>query len=141
MDFLRGFGAFLDIRYWFNPQPVPLGPSLVTDILLFFAWFVAAGVVLRVLAKVLRKSRPYRADVARRLATACAWTGIFGLLSLFFAYEQIPLLGMRLWFLCTILYFLWHLGRIAWYLTREYPEERREEEDRLRILKYLPHRK
>ena len=141
MEFLRGFEAFLDHRYWLNPQPVPLGPSLVTDILLFFSWFVVAGLVLYAVSKALRKRSAHRALIARRLASACGWTGVFGILALFFAYEQIPLLGMRFWFLATFAYFLWHLGKVAWYVTREYPVERREEEERLRILKYMPHHK
>lgn len=141
MDFLRGFGAFLDYRYWLNPAPVPLGPSLVSSILSFFAWFVVVSLVLAVLARWVRKSYPHASGVSRQFSNLFAWTGVLGLLFLFFTYEQIPLLGMRLWFLLIFAYFGYRLGKIAWYLVREYPAERREDEERERIEKYLTKRK
>jgi len=141
MDFLRGFAAFLDHRYWLNPTPVALGPSLVSGIFSFFAWFIVIGVGLAIGAHWVRKTHPRRTGLLRKFARLLTWTGVFGLLCLFFSYEQLPLLGMRLWFLVTVLYFLIRLGYVIWYLVRDYPRERREEEERRRIEKYLPHKK
>lgn len=141
MEFLRGFSVFFDYRYWFNPAPVALGPSLVSGILSFFAWFLIIGVGMFIGAHWVRKTHPRRAGLLRRFGWLLLWTGILGEMCLFFAYEQLPLLGMRLWFLATFLYFLIKLGFIVWYLVRDYPRERKEEEERRRIEKYLPRKK
>jgi len=138
MGSLRGFAPFLNPSYWMNPQPVPLGPGLVSSILTFFAWFILAALVFAFGAHWVRKTHPRRAALARRFSGLLAWTGSFGLLSLFFAYEQIPLLGMRFWFLLTFAYFLVQLGRIVWYVVRDYPRERAEEAERARIQKWMP---
>ena len=141
MQFLRGYAAFLDYRYWFNPNPVPLGPSLVGSIFVFFAWFVAAGIVLAVLGRVFRKRAALKAAIAARLAKMLVMTGLLGLLFLFFASEQVPLFGMRFWFLFDIILLVTWLGKIVWYIVKEYPKLRDGIEERQRLEKYMPKRR
>lgn len=141
MDFLRGYGAFLDYKYWINPFPVPLGPSLVAQIFFFFAFFLGAAIVLYAVAHTLRKKDALRADLLRRFAAPLVATGIFGLFCLFFAYEQSPFLGMRFWFLLTIAYFLVRLGMTVRYAVREYPKKRNAVAEQRRITQYLPRKK
>ncbi len=138
MDFLRGYSAFLKYQYWFNPNPVPLGPSLVSQILAFFGFFVVAAIALRVAAHVFRKKDVLRADILKRFARLLAWTGVLGLLALFVAYEQVPFFGMRFWFLPIFALFLIWLGRIAWFVVRDHPLRRRMAEERTQMEKYLP---
>jgi hypothetical protein len=140
LELLAGYAAFLDYRYWLNPHPVPLGSSLVGAIFAFFGWFIIATVALRVVAYSLRLKDALKADVFTRFASLLSWTGIIGLVLLFFSYEQIPLLGMRLWFLALFLAFVVWLLRIALYVVRDYPKLRQTQTERARFEKYLPKR-
>ncbi|MBN1585364.1 hypothetical protein JW899_03290 [Candidatus Uhrbacteria bacterium] len=138
MPFLAGFAAFLDYRYWINTRPVPLGPSLVSGFLLFFCWFLAAALVLFLLYRLYRKGDGLRAGIFRRFAGILTNVGLIGLLILFFAYEQAPVLGMRLWFLVLVAYFLVRLGQLVVYVIRDYPRRKAIIAERRRIRKYLP---
>lgn len=141
MHFLVGYAPLLDARYWLNPRPVPLGPSLVGAIFAFFGWFVVASVALYVIAHLLRKRDALRADIARRFAGLLSTTGLLGYLFLFLSYEQIPMLGMRFWFLLiAVLFFVW-LARIVIYLAKDFPKEVQRREEKARLLRYLPKRK
>src|ERR1051325_8457848 len=113
MGFLRGYAAFLDYRYWLNPRPVPLGPTLVGGIFVFFGWFLIAGIAFRVTAHLLRKKDKLKAGICKRLASLLMTTAVLGLLCLFFAYEQLPLFGMRVWILPVFVLFIVWLARIV----------------------------
>lgn len=141
MGFLRGYAAFLDYRYWLNLHPVPLGPSLVGGILSFFAWFLVASVALRLLARIMKKKDSRKSDLLLRFARPLSTTGVLGLLFLFFSYEQVPLLGMRLWFLLTFVLLIVWVGRVVKFAVTEYPALRHEDEEKARIRKYLPGKK
>jgi Ca2+/Na+ antiporter len=141
MDFLAGYAAFLDYRYWLNPRPVPLGPSLVGGIFAFFGWILMAGVAFRIAAHVLRKKDKLRSGVCRRLSSLLVTTALLGLLFLFFAYEQLPIFGMRLWFLLLFVLFIAWLARIVAYIVKDYPKERSSLLERLNLEKYLPARR
>lgn len=133
--------ALLDYRYWLNPNPVPLGPSLVGSVFVFFAWFVVAAVALIIGAGVLKKRNVMLATAFRRFSALFAVTGLSGLLLLFFAYEQIPVFGMRLWLLPLAAYFFVKLSRIVLYVARDYPRERERAIERERLERYLPQRR
>ena len=141
MGFLRGYAAFLDYRYWLNLHPVPLGPSLVGGILSFFAWFIVASLALRVVARVMKKKDGRKSDLLLRFARPLSTTGILGLLFLFFSYEQVPLLGMRLWFLLTFVLLIVWVGRVVKFAVTEYPALRREDDEKARLRKYMPGKK
>lgn len=141
MGFLRGYAAFLEYRYWLNLHPVPLGPSLVGSILSFFAWFLVASLALRVVARVMKKKDGRKSDLLLRFARPLSTTGLLGLLFLFFSYEQVPLLGMRLWFLLTFVLLIVWLGRVVKFAVTEYPALRREDEEKARLRKYMPGKK
>ena len=141
MAFLRGYAAFLHYRYWMNPNPVPLGPSLVSGILSFFAWFLIAAIGLRIVSHGLRKKDALRSEMLRRFSRLLSTTGLLGLLFLFFTYEQLPLFGMRVWFFLLFVLFLVWLGRFVAYVAREYPQKRQLLEERRQIEKYLPRKK
>ncbi|MFH1047434.1 MAG: hypothetical protein V1738_03980 [Patescibacteria group bacterium] len=138
MHFLAGYAALLDYRYWINPRPIPLGPTLVDSIVAFFGWFLLASIVLYFVSRHVRKNDRLMEDVVRRFARLMLLTAFLGYLFLFFAYEQIPLLGMRFWFLLLFFVFSFWLVRAIVFAVRDYPEIRQHEADRLRFKKYLP---
>lgn len=138
MASLAGFAPLLDYRYWLNPYPVPLGPSLAAQILMFFMFYVVVGAVLYAVAHAVRKSEPLRADLMRRFAWPIVVTGILGLFFLFFSYEQSPFLGMRFWYVLVFAYLLVRLAIVAVYVVREYPVKRAAVEEQKRLAQYLP---
>jgi len=138
LNFFRGFAAFLDYKYWLNAHPVPLGPSLVGGIAAFFGWFLLVAVILALIARTQRKIEPLKAGIFRRFARLTAYTGVLGFLLLLFAYEQLPLLGMRFWALLLFVLFIVWLIRIIIYVVRDYPKLRANVLERQRLEKYLP---
>jgi heme exporter protein D len=141
MAFLRGYAALLSYKYWLNLHPVPFGPTLVNGVLAFFVWFLVAAIVLFFVARSVRKQRQHLADVLRRLARPLTNAGLLGLLFLFFTYEQVPVLGMRLWFLVTFVIFFVQIGRAVSFIVIDYPRLQRADAEKARIEKYLPKKK
>jgi len=141
MNYLAGYAAFLDYRYWLNLRPVPLGPSLVESIVAFFGWFLLASVVLYFVANHLKRHDSLKEEVVRRFARLMLTTAILGYVFLFFAYEQIPLLGMRLWFLVLFVLFCVWLVRAIVFAVRDYPQLRQRDTERARFAQYLPNAK
>jgi hypothetical protein len=138
LAFLKGFSAFLSFRYWVNPYPVPLGPSLAGGILAFFGWFLVLAVILFVVARGLKKKDRLKYEVIRRFGWLLFATGTWGLIELFLAYEQIPVLGMRLGFLIIFIYFVVKLVLVTIYAVREYPVKRDAATEKARREKWLP---
>lgn len=141
MTFLAGYSALLQPSYWFNPNPVPLGPSLAGGMFAFFAWFMAAGVAFWLLAAWFKKRDRLKRQVADKLATTLFWPGLFAMLALFSNYEQIPLFGMRFWFLPAIVMFLYWLIRAVIYMVRDVPKERMRLAEKERVERWLPKKK
>ena len=137
MAFLSGFSAFLDLGYWFNLYPVPLGPDLVSGFLVFFCWFLAVAAVLFVLARHFRKSDGLKRDIFRQFAWLLLNVGLIGLLLLFFAYEQAPVLSMRLWFAVLMVYLAVRLGILTARAVREYPQRKAQVAERRRLNRYF----
>lgn len=139
MNTLAGYAAFLDYRYWLNPLPVPLGPSLVGGFVFFLAWFIMAAIALFIAAYVVRKSGDkLKAKVLERFGGALVKTGLLGYVILFFAYEQVPVLGMRIWSLLWLAAFcLWVAGAVG-FAVHEYPARRTRLEQLKEMRKYLP---
>ena len=138
MQFILGFAAFLDYKYWINIRPVPLGPSLVSGFLVFFSWFLVAAFVLWLVARYFRRVDNLKHGIFRRFAGLMFNVGAIGLLILFFAYEQAPILSMRLWFLTLMVYLLVRLALLTVYIIRDYPQRKAALAERERINRYLP---
>ena len=138
MHFLAGFAAFLDYKYWINLRPVPLGPSLASGFLVFFSWFLVAGIVLWLVSRLFRRADDLKHGIFRRFARLMLNVGVVGLMILFFAYEQAPILSMRLWFLALMVYLLVRLALLIVYIIRDYPQRKAEIAERERFNKYLP---
>ncbi len=141
MQFLRGFAPLLDYHYWLNSYPVPLGPSLAGGIFVFFAWFLLTSLILHLISHGMHEKNALKADNLKRIVHLLSTIGFLGLLILFFSYEQLPFLGMRFWFFLLFILFLVWLIRIIIYIICDYPKKKSIQEDRERLLKYLPKRK
>jgi hypothetical protein len=139
---LVGNSALLDISYWTNTRPVPIGPSLVGGFVFFLGWFLLAGLALTIAAYVVKKSGDkLKARVLSEFASAMLKTGFLGYFLLFLAYEQIPVLGMRLWVLCWLGLFCWWTATAVRFATNEYPARRSRREKLQELRKYLPSKK
>jgi hypothetical protein len=110
---------------------------LVEAIFAFLGWFALAAVALYVASRVLKKRDKLKTEVLRRFSRAIGYTAVFGYTVLFFTYEQLPFLGMRLWFLVTFVMFCVWLVRAIVYAVRDYPRLRDSEAERRRFEKYL----
>lgn len=140
MNFLVGYAPLLDYRYWTNPRPVPLGPSLVGSIFAFFGWFVLAAVALYVASRFVRKNDKLKEEVLRRFSRALGLTALLGYTCLFFSYEQLPVLGMRFWFLLVLVLFVVWLARAINFAVRDYPTMQKVRAERENFEKYLKRR-
>jgi len=138
MNFLAGYAPFLDYRYWINPSPVPLGPSLVGSMAVFFAWFLIAAAILYLVARSMDRHDALKAEICRRAGRLLLITGLLAFLELFFVYEQVPILSMRLWFLILFILFVEWLVRLTVFAVHDYPKIKRQEEEKARFEKYLP---
>jgi hypothetical protein len=135
---LKGFAPLLDYKYWSNTHPVPLGSSLVAGIFAFFGWFILLALVLWLLSRWLKVGDRLKADIFRRFSGLLFSTGLLGLLVLFLTYEQLPLLGMRFWFLLVAVYFVARLVVTVAYTVRDYPAAKARAAERKRLTKWLP---
>ncbi|KKR85047.1 MAG: hypothetical protein UU31_C0001G0013 [Candidatus Uhrbacteria bacterium GW2011_GWA2_41_10] len=128
------------LRSWVSIQPAPLTSGLLFGMIFFFVVLFFGGIMVRVLGS--RKNvNHYNKDIKFRLSRICMTMGFFGLIFVFFSYEQVRFLGARFW------YVLWLVGTFVWvgffshYLLRVIPMKRVEEVDRQEKQKYLPGRK
>lgn len=99
-------GNLLTLSFWFSSRP---GELLQASIIIFAILAVAllgAGVVT---TSYLRKNPKsiYR-KVLSRIQSFAFTNACINLLLLFFAYEAVPVLSMRFWFL------VWFISMVAW---------------------------
>ncbi len=137
---ILAFSPLLNPGYWFNTNPVPFGASLVGSLFVFFAWFIVLAIGLLVAARWFKAKNTARAEVLKRFASVSFWTGLLGLIVLFFSYEQIPFFGIRAWFLAVGAFMLYKVVRIVLYIVREYPQEQAKAEEKRLQDRYMPHR-
>lgn len=127
-------------NFWFARDPAPLLAVNVRLLFGVFALLFVLGVVVRVVAR-RRKEDRLVTETFRRIGQLGVTMGLLGLLLFFFAYQEIPFLGMRVWFL------LWGVGLFVWigtvvrYATKIVPAERRRLSARSERSKYLPRAK
>lgn len=136
---LAGYEAMLNPGYWLNPRPVPLGPSLVGGFVFFLAWFLLAALALFVAAHVVRRGGDkLKAKVLAKFADALLASGLLGYLLLFFVYEQVPILSMRLWAIFWLGLFCWWIALAVGFAVKEYPARKLQIEKLREMGKYMP---
>lgn len=127
------------LSYWFDIAPMPLqGWQFWAPFSVFGVAFLI-GIIFKILA-TQTINYPWR--VALGKFGSLGWTmGLLGLLLIFFEYERVPGLRMRIlflvWFLAS---FLW-TGLIIRWMKRAVPQKIKEISDLQAKQKYLPKKK
>jgi len=104
---------------------------------IFFVLLIATGQYLRILIKksthkkILKKLMP---SVTARFN----WIAFFGFMFLFFRYEDIPYMAMRIWLIGLILLGLYQLGHIGYIYTKILPCEIDKKHSSAAKNKYMP---
>ncbi|MDD5043906.1 MAG: hypothetical protein PHD51_04635 [Patescibacteria group bacterium] len=130
----------LNYEIWFNTHPGPLLKSSLIALVVIFLVFMAGSVIIKKFSD-FRWAGRIKKIIWRKISNMLGWLGILGLVYLFFAYEGVPVLGMRLWFL------LWLIGLIVWlifiirYAVVKIPLKEKEQAEREHFEKYLPKKK
>lgn len=123
--------------YWFMMQPLMfVGWASVVLLVLFTAMTVLgiAGIVYGMKAnldKFLRRA-------VERSGSLLVTMGLVGLMLYFFAYERVPMLSMRIWYimwLAILGFWAWGIWR---YVRVEIPAKREMKAERDRLNKWLP---
>ena len=123
--------------FWFDRDPAPLIPANARLLFAAFALLFVLGVIVRVVG-TRRKEDRFVTETFRRIGRLCVTMGLVGLVLYFFTYQEIPLLGMRAWFLVwgiALLVWVWTIVR---YATNVVPAERQRLTGRTERDKYLP---
>jgi tellurite resistance protein TehA-like permease len=127
----------LTLNLWFGLYPPPMQKGILYFFLVIFSLLLLVGIISRVYSLKAKIEKLYRRAFSK-VGDALITMGIFGLLLCVFAYEQIPLLSMRFF------YVVWLIGLLFWayflykYIFIEIPKliqlkKIREQED-----KWLP---
>lgn len=133
---------FFDLIYWFSLEPQIM--SLRGAILLgsFFAFFI----LLKVLGKIvfLRYKKDLSAPERRLMSKAESMLltmGFAGVAWVFFAYQGLPILSARFWFLVWIVSFILWAYTLMHYALVALPEEIKKIKEKERFNRYLPKKK
>ncbi|MBU2566832.1 hypothetical protein KKG46_04730 [Patescibacteria group bacterium] len=125
------------LSYWFALQPQFFTSFIGTALLVVFVAMVVVGVVGYVFS-IKRKTDKYIRRAIERASGMLLTHGLFGLLLYFFAFEHIPILSMRIWFvlwLATLFIWGWFIYK---YVKFEIPAKRAMKEQREKMNKWLP---
>ncbi len=98
--------TLLSLQYWVNMRPGSLSGLAMQAFLIFVIALVALGFVTFLLKK--KKSAGLYKKVWQRLNSFSIGNTVIGIIIMFFTYEQLPFLSMRLWLL------LWLVGMAVW---------------------------
>jgi hypothetical protein len=127
----------LTLSFWFNPTPPPLLVWSEWILLVILVACVVAGIAVA----VVRARSGFEKLVRRglgRVASLLITVGLAGLLLFAFAYERIPYLGMRLWWIgWAVLVGIWAWG-IVRYFQVDIPAIRKQRAEREQFEKWLP---
>jgi hypothetical protein len=130
----------LTLGYWFSLNPTPLAGWAEKTLLIGFAVLFLAGIAVWFFAGRSAYSK-FTKRALGRVAAHLAWTGFIGLILWVFAYEQVPLLSIRVAFIAWFIWLAvgaWFIGQYAW---KEIPAMEARNRERLEREKWLPKRK
>ena len=126
------------LDYWFG-QPEGAQGLTLWIFVGGFLLLIITGLVLKIFAQYAEEKS--NKTVMSKFAALGLTMGFSGLVWMFFRQEGIWFLGWRLWLVLWLALFIFWLYRIVSYLTKRIPQIKKEEAERVRIEKYLPHRK
>ncbi len=96
---------FFSLNLWLNTRPGSLQPEFQKFLVIFLFSLLVLTIVFSILKN---RKRSLINKIWQKLALFSLSNFIIGLLIMFFTYELIPFLSMRLWFL------LWGIGIVVW---------------------------
>ncbi len=128
-----------DINLWLSIRPAPLSKGFAIGFLVFFLLIIIGKISIRIYASKMKRQLTKADKKLYDLIQSLLLTmGSLGILWTFFAYEGIPILASRFWFL------LWLLGLVIWiyfiarYYLLEYTDFKVKLAEKERLEKYLP---
>ena len=99
-------GELMSLNFWINMRPGAMNMGAFQVILVFVVILAALTLAFYFLKK--QNQFGFYKKIFNRLNNLCLANTIIGLFLLFFIYEQLPFLAMRIWLL------LWTLGILVW---------------------------
>jgi len=131
----------LTLDFWIDKKP-PLLTSLFQQLFFYsFGAMVVLALIISILVKQKKKTDPWLAKGFQKISSWCLTMGIAGLIILFFSFEQVVLLSMRLG------YIIWLIAALAWlvwiviFFVRIVPRKKAEIQEKKELGKYIPTRK
>lgn len=104
---------------------------------LVFLFFTIVGLLSKFIST--RKNLALaRQKIANKFSRPLLFTGLIGLLLLFFESERVIFLRSRFFFLLLTAWFIYSLVRAAQYIIKKLPQEQALREKRVKLEKYLP---
>lgn len=112
----------LSLSWWFNT--IPLYGALTLRLFFIVSLSIMIlGAFVRMLSKK-RISDALQLEAIRRIATLLVVLGLFGVWYWFVAFQQIPFLSARFWFIVWVVWGLVWLCYIVRYIRKTIPEIR-----------------
>ncbi len=125
------------LNFWFNLYPPALTPMAVRVLLIVFTAILVVGIVGKIYS-IKTKLEKWTRRAMDKVSTMLLTMGVLGLLLFLFAYEQIPVLSMRLGYIIWLII----LGIWIYFLYKfiyiEIPKQRKLKEAREHTDKWLP---
>lgn len=127
--------------FWFAIRWNPLAPRTAVLMAAVFGGLLLCGLLLPRLLAVIRRMPKFERKAWRGVGRPAVVAGGLGLLFTFFAYQQVPLLSLRFWFLFIALGFVVAEALAVRALVLEVPRIRDDAAARAQAAKYLPGKK
>lgn len=103
------YKQFFELSYWFTANPGVLSDATTIAAAVFFGLFIVARVALAFSPRYSPAALDKPGTLLMgKITTYLVTMGILGYLLLFFAYQMVPFLSMRFFFL------VWALGAVLW---------------------------
>lgn len=125
----------LSIKFWFNTRPGQLAPEYLRYFIVLIAILAIATIIFAFVQARNKKNLYSRFWTS--LYYFCLTNTIIGLFLLFFSYEMVPILSIR------ILFLLWGMSVLVWLFfiakrLREVPKRKKQLDDEKQYKKYIP---
>lgn len=127
---------YLRFSYWFTIRQESFQPIMTKIVIGVFVMCFILGIIDRIF--IARERDRFRKKLFRQISRVLFLNAFLGFVLVFFTIEEIPFLGMRLWFLILF------IVDIAWVLLifrnyiKDAPVERQKQQKRQEFEKYLP---
>ncbi len=126
-----------ELSFWFDLFPNELSPAFEQGFFLFFALFIFAGAIVRVVSRRKEYDRDQRM-ILRKIAMLCSVMGLTGLLWLFLTYEQVYFFGARFWFGVWVITLAVWAYKLVKFVKVEVPAMKEARAMRQEVNAYIP---